>query len=115
MTPEVSAPSPLVDPPTIPVGSLDDFLGQIETTAESAPPAGMTCTIKGAGTQSVTLFQPSAVIKKNSITVKTNKDSTKSGKLTFQTTGKESSMFTGTSKNGNFSVKLVIEGTVVEI
>jgi len=116
MSPEVFAPDPnAFDPidPVTPAGSLDDFLSQIEVTAETAPPAGMTCKLKGTGTQSVSLHKASALVKKSTLVVKTNKDNTKSGTLTFQAAGKETSMFTGVPKNGKFSAKLTITGTVL--
>lgn len=115
MSPEVFAPDASAFDPTDPVtpaGSLDDFLSQIEVTAETA----MTCKLKGTGAQSVSLHQASALVKKSTLVVKTSKkDNSKSGTLTFQAAGKETSMFTGVPKNGNFSAKLTVTGTVVEI
>ena len=111
----VASPDPTIPPPA---GTLDDFLDQIKVAAESAPPVGMNCKLNTTkpplGTQSVTLYQPSALVKKSLATVKTNKDSTKFGTLTFQVGGSEASLFTGKPKFGKFSAKLVITGTVVE-
>ncbi len=112
----MASPDPTIPPPP---GTLDDFLDQIQVVAESAPPAGMDCKLNTKkapfGVKSVTLFQPSTLIKKSSMIVKTNKDASKSGTLTFQAAGAGSTLFTGATKVGKFSAKLTITGTVVEI
>ncbi len=115
LLPEVYAPGPY-DSPTPPAGALDDFLDQLEITAQSPAPAGMTCTIKNGGSQaSAKLIVPSTVIKKSTLVVKTLKDGSKSGTLTFQAAGKQASMFTSavpSTKTKPFTVKLMVTGVV---
>ncbi len=111
MAPDVYAPGPL-DPPGAPAGTLDDFLNQLEVTAQTPYPAGMACTLRNGGVQAITVLQPTTLVKRSQLNVATRRGGGQYGVLTFDATAVQSNQLAGIQKMGILAVKLAVSGTV---